>query len=107
MLTSQAVEGLEQPGHLCRVQAQAGVAHAQLQLAVVQPARAHHHAAALHVVLDGVGQQVGQHLLEAGFVGHHHTGVGVQLHLQRHRAPGRRRAQHCHALVDQRLQGHR
>ncbi len=72
---AQAVEGLEELGLLgwAHPQARVGHGHAQRGLlgAVDLAAHAHRHTAVGAVVLDGVAQQVGQDLTQAGGIGMH------------------------------------
>ena len=68
-LFAQAVEGLEQLLDLLRRQPGPGVAHADAD-GIFRALRASHRNRATRlVVLDGVEQQVDQHLLDAGPVG--------------------------------------
>ena len=67
----QAIKGLKQLADLARGQALAGVLHANSQFPGIVGIDRKAHAAAVAVVLDGVGEQVDQCLLQAGSVSVH------------------------------------
>ena len=68
---AEPIEGLEQLGQLLWCQAGPGIAHADANQIGAAHLAFHGDAAARPVVLDGIEQQVDQHLLDPGPVGAH------------------------------------
>jgi hypothetical protein len=101
----QAVEGLEHMGLLGQADAQAGVGHRQRPV----PGLGRHldaHPPALAVVLDGVAQQVDQHLAQAQRVGMNVVVGQGRRRLDHDVAPRRIGLHHGHRLAQQRGQRH-
>jgi hypothetical protein len=103
----QALERHEQSLSLVDRQADAGIDHAHLDVAIGHRPL-HAHLPIGTVVLDGVAEQVEQHLLQPQRVGAHlaieRLAVGQ---LQLHRSLLRQRRHQGQALLDQRQQRHR
>jgi hypothetical protein len=102
-LGAQAVEGLEQRRLLRGAEPGAGVGHADRHQAFAG-LHAHRHAAPGPVVLAGVGQQVAHHLAQPGGVGLGGQGLVAGLDEHRHLCRLRDRADHAHAVGQQRRQ---
>ena len=104
---AQAVEGLEEVSQLLVRHATPGVGHPQ-QHRRPTAQRFHPHAAPGLVVLDGVGQQVQQHLPQPGGVGQHVQVQCAQRDVQRLAWwLNLKRRHHRQRLLHQRLQRHR
>ncbi len=104
----QALEGLEQAVLLGSAEAGATVSHLDAHAVPRLTAPGDLHLAAQAVVLDGVGQQVEQHLLEPDGVGQHVIGFAATvLDIERDAALCGRRAHQRQALGDYRGQVHR
>jgi len=71
-LLPQSVEGLKERIKLCRLQTRAGVLHGDANPLRAAPAAFDVDRASFAVVLDGVGQEIEQHLLQPRAIGDHH-----------------------------------
>ncbi len=105
---AQAVERLVEMGHLPGAHAAAAVAHAQLPAGGTVAHRGvggQFDVSAAAVVLDGIAQQVGQHLAQPPGIGHHTGSAGRDLH--RHLTLRRNRRHPLPHFVDALVQRHR